>query len=133
MANKNITKVVLSHAPGCSWKSVIDTENPNNKDFDKIMHDGFARTYDILTKAGKEIYVILDNPYHPYEKWFKCRESVVRRPVVIPDFLSSKNLNICYVKLADTEGKIEKNNWRKVSRAAAAGYTNIHFIDLELE
>ena len=57
LAHKNITKVVLSHSPGCSWHDVVDTMNPDNHDFESILSDGFSRTYDALTKAGKEIYV----------------------------------------------------------------------------
>ena len=129
--HKNITKVVLSHAPGCSWHDVVDTKNPGNHDFDSIMHDGFVRTYDILTKAGKEIYVVMDNPHNPWDMWSKCKEAVVRRPVAIPDFLSSKSVSSCTVKLSDMTQKKERDNWEKVSRETADGYKNVHFIDLK--
>ena len=127
--HQNIKKVVLSHNPGCSWHRVIDTLNPNNKDFNSILGDGFSRTYDALTKAGKEIYVVLDNPsYH--KSWQKCKASVVRRPVGIPKFLSSKNSKVCSVKQSEREDLETWTNWNSVAHKKAAGYKNIHFIDM---
>ena len=127
--HQNIKKVVLSHNPGCSWHRVIDTLNPNNKDFNSILRDGFSRTYDALTKAGKEIYVVLDNPsYH--KSWQKCKASVVRRPVGIPEFLSSKNAKVCSVKQSEREDLERWTNWNTVAHEKAAGYKNIHFIDM---
>ena len=63
LSHRNIQKVVLAHRPGCSWNRVTDKSNPHNHDFNAILRDGFIRTYDALTKAGKTIYVLLDNPY----------------------------------------------------------------------
>ena len=58
LSHKNIRKVVLSHLPECSWHNVVDKQNPDNHDFDSILRNGLVRTYDALTKAGKEIYVV---------------------------------------------------------------------------
>lgn len=129
LSHRNITKVVLSHHPGCSWQNVVDLQNPGNHDFNSILHDGFARTYDALTKAGKEIYVVLDNP--PYRTgWSKCKASVVRRPVVIPEFMSSKKAEICSVKQSEREDRELIENWSKIAHETAAGFKNVHFIDL---
>ena len=127
----NITTVILSHEPNCSWHDVTDTLKPNNHDFNSILHDGFVRTYEALTKAGKEIYVVMDNPFHSGRDVDKCRSQVVRRPYSIPSFLSSKNWEICSVKQTDTVNRQSLDNWNKTSRELAAGYRNIHFIDME--
>ena len=129
LSHKNITKVVLSHHAWISWYDVIDTQNPGNHDFHAILRDGFARTYEALTKAGKEIYVVLDNP--PYHKtWAKCRASVVSRPVRIPPFLASKNAKICSIRQSEREDREMIDNWSRIAHETAAGYKNIHFIDL---
>ena len=131
LSHKNISKVVLSHHPVASWQHVFDRENPENRDFNSILKDGFARTYEALTKADKEIYVVLDNPRFKNEAYSKCKSSVVLRPVSIPLFLSSKNANACSVKQSETAGREARDNWDHISRVMSAGYDNIHFIDLE--
>ena len=129
LSHQNIKKVVLSHNPSCSWHRVVDTRNPDNSDFNSILRDGFSRTYDALTKAGKEIFVVLDNPSYR-NSWQKCKASVVRRPVGIPDFLSSKNANVCSVKQSEREDREWLANWNKIAHEKAADYKNIHFIDM---
>ena len=129
LSHKNITKVVLSHHTWVSWHDVVDLHNPGNEDFQSILHDGFIRTYDALTKAGKEIYVVLDNPPY-YKNWARCKASIVRRPVYIPKFLSSNNARICSIKESDREDREMIDNWSKIAHETAAGYKNIHFIDL---
>ena len=131
LSHRNITKVVLSHHPWVSWHDVVDTRNPDNHDFNSILHDGFVRTYDALTKTGKEIYVVLDNPpYYENERWSKCQASAVRRPAAIPDFLSSKNAKICSVRQSERDDREKIENWSRIAHETAAGYKNIHFIDL---
>ena len=128
--HKNITKVVLSNHPWVSWHNVIDTQKPDNHDFKSIMKDGFIRTYDALTKSGKKIYVVLDNPMYSNESFAMCKASAVRRPVDIPEFLISKKAKSCSVKLSQRTDKKMIDNWNKIARDTAAGYKNIHFIDL---
>ena len=131
LSHDNIKKVVLSHHPWVSWHDVVDNQNPENHDFNKIIHDGFVRTYAALTKAGKEIFVVLDNPpYYENERWTKCQASAVRRPVAIPDFLSSKNTKICSVRQSERDDREKIENWSRIAHETAAGYNNIHFIDL---
>ena len=130
LRQKNIKKVVLSHHPSCSWNNVVDTFNPENHDFNSILHDGFVRTYDALTKAGKEIYVILDNPSFSKENYLQCKSSAIRRPWSVP-FVSYKKAHACTVKQFEVKEKRPWNNWNKTSRELAANYKNIHFIDLE--
>ena len=130
LSHKNIRKVVLSHTPMASWHNVVDTRNPENHDFDSILHDGMARTFDALTKAGKEIYFILDNPMYKAENWTKCNASVVRRPVGIPSFLSTKNEKACSIKLSERTDKMQMEHWNKLAHELAVGHKNIHFIDL---
>mgnify|MGYP006365982509 FL=1 len=129
LSHKNITKVVLSHQPGGSWHSVVDTLNPDNHDFNSILHDGFIRTYKELTKAGKEIFVVLDSPLYSRETWLKCYASAVHRPIA--DAFILKSLKNCSVPKNSIERKDAWNNWNKVAREQASGYKNIHFIDLE--
>ena len=128
--HKNITKVLLSHTPAKSWHTAVDTYNPNNHNFDSILRDGFVRTFDALTKAGKEIYIILDTPRYANAEAESCIASVVRRPVVVPNFLY-KNAHFCQVMQINTKDREARDNWDKVSHQIAAGYKNIHFIDLE--
>ena len=68
--------------------------NPNNHNFDSILRDGFVRTFDALTKAGKEIYIILDTPRYANAEAESCIASVVRRPVVVPNFLGSITFSV---------------------------------------
>ena len=132
LSHRNIKQVVLSNSPGCSYNSVVDTQNPDNKDFESIMHDGFSRTYDALTKAGKEIYVIDKSSPEFYENmWQKCRASVVRRPVSIPAALSLKSTRICSVNSLDLMQRRMVDHWSKVAHETAVGYKNVHFINLE--
>ena len=131
LSHSNITKVLLAHHPLCSWHQVMDKVNPDNNNFDSILRDGFLRTYDTLTKAGKEIYVVWDNPVYVGDQWLKCQSSVINRPSVIPSFLTSKNTKLCTVKQDELPEREIVDNWRKVSSETASGYKNVHFIDLE--
>lgn len=131
LSHSNIRKVILSHKPSCSYNAVIDTINPDNRDFDSILHDGFSRTYSELTKAGKEIYVVLDNPVYQDSKWQKCKASVVKRPLAIPDWLSSAAAEICSERRTELVERKMADNWNKVSHEAAQDFENVHFIDLE--
>ena len=128
LRHTNISKVVLSHYPGCSWHEVIDTQNPGNHDFESILRDGFNRTYETLTNAGKEIYVVLDNP-DLTEIWQKCMASVVHRPVGLPSFLTSKNA-ICSIQSTNRLNAEANEYWSKIAHEYAKGYENIHFIDM---
>ena len=128
----NIKKVVLSNSPGCSWHGVTDTLSPGNNDFESIMRIGFTRTYDALTKAGKEIYVIdMTSPDFAEGIWSKCRSSVVKRPVPIPAALTSKNIKVCSVNTSELEQREMVDYWSKISHETAKGHQNIHFINLE--
>ena len=132
LSHRNIRKVVLSHLPECSWYNVVDTKNPDNRDFDSILRDGFVRTYDALTKAGKEIYVILDNPGYSNENWAKCNATVTshRRPVHMPSYLSVRGLETCSLKISERYDRETIDHWAKLSKETATGYKNIHFVDL---
>ena len=129
LSHSNIKKVVLGHHPACSWHNVVDTHNLNNHDFKSILRDGFSRTYEALTRAGKEIYILLDNPSY-FNSYQKCKASAVRRPVGIPEFLSSKHTKICSVKKLERELLETIDNWSSIAHETAVGYKNIHFIDL---
>ena len=130
ISHKEIKKVLLYHAPGCSYNNVVDKQNPNNSDFNSILHDGFARTYDALTKAGKEIYIVLDSPNYKNEIWAKCQASVSNRPSYVPDFGNSDKRAVCTVKSSNRKDRVTLGNWNKVSHEAAVGYKNVHFINL---
>ena len=130
LSHANIKKVVLSNRPGCSWTSLTDTRNPDNHDLLSMLRDGFVRTYDALTKAGKEIYVVIDNPAFPGKIWDKCNASIVSRPSSIPDFLLSKSINSCNIKFSEREEIVPRDSWTRLSHETAAGYSNIHFIDM---
>ena len=86
---------------------------------------------DALTKAGKKIYVLLDNPYYNDLTFLKCKAEIVRRPVFIPLFLSSSQVEICSEKESDLREREIVDNWSKVAHEAAAGYNNVKFIDFE--
>ena len=130
LSHKNIKKIVLSHRVGCSWTRLVDTRNPKNHDIASMLHDGFVRTYDALTKAGKEIYVLIDNPVYAPKTYQKCKAAIVRRPVAIPDFLLSKSISSCSMKFSEREEIVPRNTWIKISHETAAGYSNVHFIDM---
>jgi hypothetical protein len=94
------------------------------------MRDGMRRTFDALTKAGKEVYFVLDDPMYKAERWAKCNASVVRRPVAISTFLSAENKKVCQMKLSDRIDRIQLANWTKLAKELSAGHKNIHFIEL---
>ena len=127
---KNIKKVVLVHHPYCSWHNVIDTKNLGNNDFQAILRDGFVRTYGALTKAGKEIYVIFDNPQFPHDLWAKCKAFAAKRHADFTYILSSSKTKVCSMKLAERADYEISANWKKIALETAAGYSNVHFIDL---
>ena len=129
LSHNSLKTVILTHHSVCSWHNVVDIQNLSNHDFDTILRDGFIRTYDTLTKAGKEIYVVIDNPDFG-KNWSKCKASVVRRPYALPDFLTTKNVKACSMKMADRADRTANDNWNKTARKLASGYKNIHFIDL---
>jgi len=55
---------------------------------------------------------------------------VIRRPIGIPNFLSVKNAKVCSVKESKREDREKIENWSKIAHGTAAGYKNIHFIDM---
>jgi len=130
LSHKNITKVVLSHRPGCSWNNVVDTRSPSEHDFNSILRNGFVRTYDALTKAGKEIYVVLDNPFYSNDVWQKCKASVLKRPVAIPVLFTSKSQKSCENKRSELVERQMVDTWNKIAHETAMEH-NVHFIDLE--
>lgn len=130
LSHKNIKKVVLSHNATCSWQKLVDTNSPDNHDFNSILHDGFVRTYDALTKAGKDIYVVLNIPYYKSDNWLKCQNSVVQRPIAIPVVLYQKSKKICTEPKSERPDKEMVDNWSKVARKTAKNFKNIHFIDM---
>ena len=127
--HENIKTVLIAHAPKCSWHNVVDTLNPDKSDYYSIIHDGFVRTYSALKKAGKEVYVVLDNPIY-YKGWQKCKADAIRRPMNVPVFLSSKNSKSCSVKQSEREDKKFLDDWNKIAFKTADGYKNVHFVDL---
>ena len=130
LSHKNIKKVVLSHRPFCTFQKVVDTYHPENHDVQSILRDGFVRTYGAMAKAGKEVYVLLDNPAYSRGQWSKCQASVVKRPAAIPDFLFSQNSKNCSEKLSERVDIEEITKWNKISYETARLYKNVHFIDL---
>ena len=134
LSHKNITKVILTHYPVCSWNpgfEPVDKFNPGNHNIESILHDGIIRTYDTLTKAGKEIYVVLDSPLFPHDDWEKCKSSSVMRPVSIPAFLSLRNASVCSVKQSDLAVRDINDSWNKVMLENSSEFKNVHFIKLE--
>ena len=67
LSDLNIEYVILAHALGCSASDVIDLENPDEVDIEKILRNGFDRTLRSLIKARKKVIVVLDNPGLPFE------------------------------------------------------------------
>ena len=130
LSHENIKKVVLSNSPNCSWHNVIDLLNPDNRDFNAILRDGFIRTYEALTKAGKEVYVV-SRTSPTWLNWQKCQSKIVKRPIRIPNFLSLGNASVCSQDRSDLFGQEAIDNWQKISRETALGYKNVHFVDLE--
>ncbi|MDY6275648.1 MAG: acyltransferase family protein [Succinivibrionaceae bacterium] len=130
LTHKNVRKVILSHHPNCSWRNVVDTKNPGNHDFKSVIRDGFVRTYDALTKAGKEIYVIWDSPRYPDDQFLRCKSAAAGRTYGMRSSAASKVRETCSAKPSGLVGVEANDYWKEVSLETAAGYKNIHFIDL---
>lgn len=65
--DKNITTVILGHNPDCSYNdSTKDMQNLQEKDQNMIVENGLRRTLDVLTKANKEVLIVLDSPHLPH-------------------------------------------------------------------
>ena len=110
----------------------MDRLNSGNNDFYSILRKGFIRTYDALTNAGKQIFVVKSEPIYTDEIYLKCKSTAVRRPAVIPAWLlKSKQPEICSVKQSERFDREQIHDWNAASRETARGYKNIHFIDLE--
>jgi peptidoglycan/LPS O-acetylase OafA/YrhL len=65
--DKDIRVVILAHTPLCSFDDAIDLQNPQNRDYKSVLADGMRRTLLLLSKAGKKVIIVYDNPYLPFE------------------------------------------------------------------
>jgi len=132
LKDKNIKKVVISYNPRC-YRRAYEKHNKttDSSEFYSTLYEASRKTYESLTKAGKEIFVVLDNPVYSGNAFSKCHASVVKRPLITPYFLYSNSVNSCSESISQILGRGTIEVWKKAARTAAEGFNNIHFIDLE--
>ena len=111
--------MLLAHRPDCSYRNAIDRRNPGEKDFRKILHDGLVRTLDLLQKADKQVIIVLDNPYLPFEP-SRC----ARRPV-----LSDIGGQCRFPRKLWTD-RASRRFYEGLIREVAPKYSNVHIVDL---
>jgi hypothetical protein len=62
-----IRTVVLAHNPMCSGDDAKDISNPGKQDIAAILRDGMLRSVEALLRANKEVIILFDSPFLPYE------------------------------------------------------------------
>lgn len=120
--DKSIKTVILAHNPMCSMSDAKDMTNLENKNIDKILEDGMSRTLDLLIKANKNVIILFDNPYLPFDP-----SLCVTRP-----FRISNYKNECYFPRTQFES-IEAFSWYKtIVNTALKKYPGVSTYDLSL-
>ncbi len=116
-SDSSIRAVVLAHRSWCSSNGILDHSNPAEKDAEKILRNGLARTFEMMRRAGKKVIVVLDDPQLPFNP-SRC----VVRPL-----------------LPRTECQFPRKNWtdrpfkklyESAVRDVAPQFTNVTVIDL---
>ena len=133
LAHSNITKVILAHRPFCSYTDELkDLMSPNEKKRNVILQHGFERTFEALTKAGKQIYVVLDNPNYEVDSFEACRAQVSRslRPHKVPDLFDAQINAKCTLLKEKRADKKFIEAYSDIAKQVAAKYPNVKFIDL---
>ncbi len=114
------TKVfVLAHCPHWSRKDITDNQNPNSTMSNEQLHKiGAKRTFDLLKKYNKQVIIVKDNPWLPFEPQ-GCQD----RPIVFHKRLCSFDRSV----LDDYE---ERNFYNGILEKVAKEYDNVTFVDL---
>lgn len=116
----NIKTVVLAHFPACSFGDVKDMSNIDNKDENSILKDGMIRTFDALIKANKNVVVLFDNPYLPYEP-----NMCIDRP-----FRISNKANKCRFPRKEFDSLAPYLRYKSIVNSVLKDYSQIKTFDL---
>ena len=114
------TKVfVLAHCPHWSRKDITDNQNPNSTMSNEQLHKiGAKRTFDLLKKFNKQVIIVKDNPWLPFEPQ-GCQD----RPIVF-------HKRLCTFDRSVLDNYEERNFYNGILEIVAKDYDNISFIDL---
>lgn len=120
--DEKIKTVILAYNPMCSLGDIKDMSNLKNKDMDAILKDGMTRTFDLLTKADKKVFVLFDNPFLPFEP-----SLCVQRPVKI-----SNRSNKCAFPQTEFDSLAPFSKYKSIANAVLKNYPTISAYDLSL-
>lgn len=134
LTHRNLTKVLMVHSPGCSNSDLIDLINRQEKNHDRILINGFERTLKALSNAGKQIYIVLDNPVYSHRQSEECRSVSVSllRPHKLPNILSPKlkQEQVCSIQEHLRPDRRPWNKYTRIAKEISKNYSNVKFIDL---
>ncbi len=117
--------VVLAHAPGCSFKDLIDLRNPAETNTSTNLENGMRRTLNALRNNGKNVILLLDNPTIEVPP-ATCTDV---RGTKIP--LLKKPLNSKCVIDRKKQEQLPYNIWYKsIAEKVARDYDNVRILNL---
>jgi hypothetical protein len=119
LGHESVRVVVLAHKPDCSAGSVIDVEDPSNRDSVDVLRKGMRRTLARLAAAGKRVVLVLDNPVLDFDP-----ATCAGRPVQL-----SAAPAACAIprRLFDADGP--RSAYRKLVREVVADYPQASVFD----
>ena len=120
VSRPEIKAVVLAHYPPASYQDAIDRQNPGEKNYLKVLENGMRRTFDMLEKAGKKVFVVLDNPQLPYAP----------RQCMSPFFSRMTGGNICSYDRSYYDENKAFANYRNLVLAVSKDYPCVSVVDL---
>lgn len=114
------TKVfVLAHCPYWSRNDITDIQNPDSAlSSDELHLIGAKRTFDLLKQYNKQVIIVKDNPWLPFEPE-KCQT----RPITFHKRLCSFDRSIF-------DNNEPRNFYNSILEKVAKNYDNISFVDL---
>lgn len=119
LKDPSVKVMVLAHSPVWSRNDITDTLNPNsNLSVDKLHEIGAKRTFDLLKQHNKQVIIVKDNPWLPFDPK-KCQT----RPIVF-------HKSVCDFDRSFFDNYEPKNFFNSIVEKVAREYDNITFVDL---
>lgn len=119
LKDPSVKVVVLAHCPVWSRNDITDTLNQNiNLSVDKLHEIGAKRTFDLLKQHNKQVVIVKDNPWLPFDPK-KCQT----RPIVF-------HKSVCNFDRSIFDNYEPRNFFNSIVENVAKEYDNITFVDL---
>jgi len=144
LSHPEIKKVILTNFPGCfQFWGIRSLGNPSMTSTEEILSVAVSRTFDALSKAGKEVVYVLDVPTFSKDgadrsKVDACAAKVSSLhapalPLRSALYLSKdqKSLDeVCSMPVSDNGAAEGHALMEKLVKRESAKYSNIHIVDL---